>query len=375
MKKNNEIFIKDAKKVHGDRYIYLNDVLYKNNRTKMHIVCPEHGDFYQDYKHHVTRKQMCPKCSDKKKNLKSIERAKEKFYREIGKIYDLEKFIYINSSTKGIAICHEKDFNGNEHGKFEMTPNALLNGERCPKCSFNYRDLESFVKYANYIHNFKYDYSDFVYIDNSTKGKIYCPIHGEFWKSPGNHTNSFHPQGCPSCAKIDFGVKLRLSNDEFLIRSKAIHNDAYEYLDNYISYETKMKIKCKKCGNVFYQTPDNHLHNHGCPFCTKSKMENIVETLLEKNKIKFTREKTFDWLVYKRNMKLDFYLDDYGIAIECQGIQHFEEVPYFGKLEERIKRDSLKKELCEKHNIPIFYISYNDDIIQIFNNVIFFLKK
>ena len=375
MKKNTKIFINDAKEVHGDKYIYLDDVPYENNRTKMHIVCPEHGDFYQDYKHHITRKQMCPICSHKTINLKNIEKAKENFYKVIGEIYDLTKFIYSKSSTKSIVICHEKDINGNEHGEFEMSPNALLCGERCPKCTFRYRDLESFVNYANYIHNFKYDYRDFVYINNATKGKIYCPVHGEFWQTPGNHTNSIHAQGCPSCAKISVGIKKRLTNSEFIRRCKIIHNDAYEYLEEYVSYDVKMKIKCKRCNSIFYQTPDNHLHNHGCPFCTKSKMENIVEDLLKENKIIFEREKRFDWLVYKKNMKLDFYLPEYNAAIECQGIQHFEEVLYFGKLEERLKRDWLKKELCEKHNIALYYINYDDSINETFNKIINLFKK
>lgn len=55
---------------------------------------------------------------------------------------------------------------------------------------------------------------------------------------------------------------------------------------------------------------------------------------------------------------LDFYLPEYNIAIECQGIQHFEPCKRFGgfiNYEKTIKRDKIKFELCKKHNIKILY--------------------
>ena len=64
-------------------------------------------------------------------------------------------------------------------------------------------------------------------------------------------------------------------------------------------------------------------------------------------------------------MSLDFYLPEYNIAIECQGIQHFKPIEYFGgekSFKEQKNRDTIKKELCEKHNIKVFYFNINDDI-------------
>ena len=49
-------------------------------------------------------------------------------------------------------------------------------------------------------------------------------------------------------------------------------------------------------------------------------------------------------------MSLDFYLPEYNIAIECQGIQHFKRIEYFGgekSFKEQKNRDTIKKELCE----------------------------
>ena len=46
------------------------------------------------------------------------------------------------------------------------------------------------------------------------------------------------------------------------------------------------------------------------------------------------------------------------MAIECQGIQHFVPIEYFGGIdmfEKQKKMDELKKQLCEKHNIKVLY--------------------
>jgi hypothetical protein len=87
--------------------------------------------------------------------------------------------------------------------------------------------------------------------------------------------------------------------------------------------------------------------------------------LLKNNNILFSTQKKFEWLKYKHDMTLDFYLPDYNVAIECQGRQHFEIVDWFGGEKGYnliIKRDKLKRELCEKHGIKIlYYANYKSD--------------
>lgn len=55
-----EEFIKRAKEIHGNKYDY-SLVDYKNARTKVKIICPEHGVFEQQPRAHLN-KQGCPKC-------------------------------------------------------------------------------------------------------------------------------------------------------------------------------------------------------------------------------------------------------------------------------------------------------------------------
>lgn len=72
----------------------------------------------------------------------------------------------------------------------------------------------------------------------------------------------------------------RLSNDEFISRSKAIHNNFYEYLDEYKNAHTKIKIFCPKHG-LFYQKPYSHLQGVGCPRCGFEKSSSINRKKLD----------------------------------------------------------------------------------------------
>ena len=62
LKKNTSVFIEEAKAVHGDKYDY-SKVEYANNESKVCIICPEHGEFWQIPSAHL-RGQGCPDCNN-----------------------------------------------------------------------------------------------------------------------------------------------------------------------------------------------------------------------------------------------------------------------------------------------------------------------
>jgi len=59
-----QTFINKAKKIHGETYDYLL-VNYKNQSTKVEIVCPKHGKFPQEPKSHLSGRG-CPICKESK---------------------------------------------------------------------------------------------------------------------------------------------------------------------------------------------------------------------------------------------------------------------------------------------------------------------
>ena len=56
-------FIEKARKIHGDKYDY-SKVNYITTDTKVCIICPDHGEFWQAPHNHITQKQGCPFCSE-----------------------------------------------------------------------------------------------------------------------------------------------------------------------------------------------------------------------------------------------------------------------------------------------------------------------
>ena len=225
---------------------------------------------------------------------------------------------------------------------------------------------DSFIEKANIKHQHKYDYSKVDYVNNSTKVCIICPIHGEFWQTPGNHMSG---QSCPKCCGRGY------TKEEMVQRFKNVHGDKYDYSKvEFVRTDRKVCIICPIHGE-FWQTPYKHMTmGQGCPKCGSSHLENDIRNLLLNNNINFEEQKTFAWLKYYKNLRLDFYLPDYNVAIECQGIQHFQPVDFYNNGKKStttdytltVKRDKIKKRLCEEHNIKIFYYS-NVDIVYPYN--------
>ena len=217
--KTTEQFIKEAKIAHGNKYNY-SKTQYVNAKTKVCIICPEHGEFWQYPNTHLNSKG-CPKCSNERLwDNRKDKTTKDGFIqkaREIhGNKYDYSKIEYINTSTKVCIICPE-------HGEFWQTPSAHLSGQGCPKCGKQHLSIlfrgtiDEFVKKANIIHNNRYDYSKVEYIRGNDKVCIICPEHGEFWQTPNNHLQG---HGCPKCA-----VGKNISSEE---------NEISEYIEELI---------------------------------------------------------------------------------------------------------------------------------------------
>ena len=368
-------FIERARKVHGDKYDY-SKVIYKNSSTKVCIICPEHGEFWQIPNSHL-QGIGCPKCGDlkkgeyKKSNTDNfINRAKEVH----GNKYDYSKSVYKGVHDKICIICPE-------HGEFWQEANNHLHGKGCPKCKYEKiaddrkYTTEQFILKAREVHGWKYDYSKVDYKNDRTKICIICPEHGEFWQTPNNH----YKYGCDKCGDKTISEKQTLTTEEFIEKARKVHGDKYDYSKvEYINNKKPVCIICPKHGE-FWQTPNNHLRGNGCPTCNESKLENEMREFLKENGINYESQKSFKWLKYKNKLKLDFYLPEYNIAIECQGEQHYESKDCFGGEEEYIEiveRDLVKHNKCIENGISIiYYTNLKEGIVNKFLNETVFNKK
>ena len=65
-RKNIDVLIQEFKNIHSvDQYDYSLIKEYKNNKTKLPIICPKHGIFQQTPNHHL-KGVGCPKCKSSK---------------------------------------------------------------------------------------------------------------------------------------------------------------------------------------------------------------------------------------------------------------------------------------------------------------------
>ncbi len=124
-----EEFIKKAREVHGDRYDY-SKVEYVNKKTKVCIVCSEHGEFKQSPQKHLAG-QGCIKCHHASL-AKRYSLGRDKFIEKANSVhhyfYDYSAVEYINSHTHVQIICPI-------HGAFPQDPASHLQGHGCPICA------------------------------------------------------------------------------------------------------------------------------------------------------------------------------------------------------------------------------------------------
>lgn len=163
-----------------------------------------------------------------------------------------------------------------------------------------------------------------------------------------------------------------MNRDEFITKSKRMHGDKYDYSKvEYKNNKTKVCIICPKHGE-FWQEPDNHLR-WGCKHCRESSLEENVRSMLNEKNIEYEEQKAFPWLKSKGNLRIDFFLPYYNVAIECQGEQHFERFRFENdneRLAIRIERDKIKNEKCSEHGIKMLYYGTSKKYNECLNNEI-----
>ena len=273
-RKTLEEFILEAKSIHRDKYDYSN-VEYIDAHTKVCIICPEHGEFWQKPIKHLMG-QGCPMC------VNNIRKTNEKFILDARKVhgdkYDYSKVNYIDNKTKVCIICPE-------HGEFWQTPNCHLMGSGCPKCCSHFiYGQDEFIKRAKEIHLNKYDYSKVEYTDTETKVCIICPEHGEFWQTPNAHLGK---SGCPKCnsSKLELDVENNFDNIASQQTFKWLKNKGYMFLDFYFP-KYNIGIECQ--GRQHFCVVEN--------FGGDDELKNVL--LRDKLKYKLCKEHNIEILYY-----------------------------------------------------------------------------
>lgn len=153
-------FITNSSNIHKNKYDYSKSI-YVNNRTKLIIICPIHGEYRISPSHHY-KGHGCTNCSN------NYRRSNEEFIKicnelHSGKyLYELVKFTSLKKKIK--ILCKE-------HGEFFQNAGHHINGHGCPMCSSSHGEkyIKEFLD-ANLI-NYKKE-KKFELCKNNTGNKL-----------------------------------------------------------------------------------------------------------------------------------------------------------------------------------------------------------
>ena len=166
--------------------------------------------------------------------------------------------------------------------------------------------------------------------------------------------------GCYHIEQIKKKNSLDISNSRF---GKLV---AIEPTERRAGTSVIWKCKCD-CGNICYKDIHSLRTNktNSCGCIKNSIGEWKIEELLKEMGIQYEKEKIFSSCIYpetKANPRFDFYLPEYNIVIEYDGIQHYQNSNFLSylPLEEQQKRDTFKNNWCNENDIKIIRIPYTD---------------
>jgi len=240
---------------------------------------------------------------------------------------------------------------------YELKWSGYYRGVRCGDCSKykkkTYEDVKELIESGGDILLSK------TYKNCISKLDIECGGCGN--RYPTTYSRYRKGNRCRKCA-IQKNTIRQSYSQEFVSTYIVKYGD--KLLDKYVNGSTKIKIKCGSCNKVFKMCFSSY-KNIGCRCLCKSmsKGERAVDHYLTNNNITYETQKTFNGCKNRISLRFDFYLKDYDVLIEFDGIAHFKEVGLFGGkkyLKEKRKNDIIKNIFCIKNNKKLLRIPYQD---------------
>jgi Zn finger protein HypA/HybF involved in hydrogenase expression len=272
---------------------------------------------------------------------------RKRLYDTVGDEYTLVSDY--TSGTSKINLLHSKCNN-----IYSVTPNHFFyDNSRC-KCQWNIKQPDIFEKEFNKVSKDSYTQLE-QYRRNHSKISIRHEDCGTIFRATPH--SFLQGKGCPECS----GNKTK-TTEEFSKEVDELTDGEYSLLTEYTNNRTYVTIKHIECGRGYSVIPKDFLRGNRCPFCKQSKGEKMVQRVLDEITVRYEIQKSFDDLKSNcQKLPFDFFLPDYNLLIEYDGIQHFKEVQYFGgakKLANQKRRDHLKNKYAKSKNIKLLRIPY-----------------
>ena len=281
--------------------------------------------------------------------------------------------LYTKSTKKVLVVC---DLCGKSYEVqyCHYYNNVNRNGKCiCQGCSVDVRHQKELrirqEKHYNHLikicneKNYELISSKYEIINNTTRIKYKCPIHGVKEMRIGNLLNG---KGCPDCNCENARKKYQRSIERVILDVKQCGGEILNP-NEYINQKTpNLQFVCSNCGEVFTTSLIRYIQ-HGGMVCSKCRAgesfgEKKIRYYLEKHNIDFIQQKWFSDCRDKKPLPFDFYIPNMNTLIEFDGEQHFHNRDdYFKHNIEFIKKhDSIKNQYCQKNSINLIRIPYTE---------------
>ena len=167
------------------------------------------------------------------------------------------KEYYLNNREEKIKYNHDK-----YHESHDIKPRGFSEEQFQQRLKENYKNkIETLTPHIN----------------SKSKIKVRCNDCGYEWQTTSQ--SLLRGQGCKLCHTLS----QRKGKDKFLEEFTKNYNTKYELLSDYVNANTKVKVKCNLCDNIWFSKPYHLSHTKcGCPICANK--ERVLKTTKSQEK-------------------------------------------------------------------------------------------
>ena len=245
----NDEFIRRSTEKHNGKYDY-SKVVYKNIRTKVTIICPEHGEFTQTAKNHING-QGCPICGQEAaKNYHKFNWSHfvEESHNRFGDLYTFPNIEneYVNSHSDITIVCNRC---GKVFKKIACDHITSNDGgcQRCSSCKSK-GELEIAEHIINKLGADAVSTNDRKCVDGFEidiyipSKKIAIEYNGIYWHSSAHKDKLYHLRKLEKCNSL--GIKLvQVFEDEYVMHKDIVLSK----IDNILCLSNSTRIMARKC--------------------------------------------------------------------------------------------------------------------------------
>jgi len=329
---------------------------YKGIRGNLVIKCKCGEDFNTSFRMFKDfNKRQCDKCTPVKERI--YNKTTEQFKKEI---YDLVANEYtVLGEHVGLHEYIKMKHNTCKY-EYEVTPANFTHGKcRCPNCNESKQsNTEEFKQKIFEKYGDEYEVLG-EYIRSSTKIKMKHNVcNKEYMVIPNDILSG---NKCIICSGLERKT-IEIIKEEVY----GLVNDEYTVDGKYINNKSSLLFTHKTCGETFPMNANNFLNGQRCPICAESKGEQYIRRYLELHFIDYIVQREYNELVgvNNGNLSYDFYIKEFNLLIEFQGIQHKEYRKGFHKNKQAFKdqqeHDKRKRDYAKENNIQLLEIWYWD---------------